>query len=140
LVIHCREAWDDVLKILAAHGAPDRVVMHCFSGDAEVVRMCAEQGWYVSFAGNLTFDNAQPLRDAAAVAPLELTLTETDSPYLTPHPHRGGLNDPSYVTYTLRALAEIHGRPVDQVADTVLSNADPKRTFLSLLPAGTLPV
>jgi TatD DNase family protein len=123
LVIHCREAWDDLLKVLEAHGAPDRVVMHCFSGDAEVVRRCAEQGWYLSFAGNLTFTNAQPLRDAAAVAPLDLTLTETDSPYLTPHPHRGRANDPSHVVYTLRALAEIHGRPVEEVADTVLANA-----------------
>lgn len=109
LVIHCRDAWDDCLRILEDAGPPDRVVMHCFSGDAEVVRRCAEAGWFLSFAGNLTFRNAQPLRDAAAIAPPELVLTETDSPYLTPHPHRGEVNDPSYVAHTLRALAQVLG-------------------------------
>jgi TatD DNase family protein len=123
LVIHCREAWDDCLAILDDQGPPARVVMHCFSGDLAVTERCAERGWYLSFAGNVTFANAQDLRDAAGAAPLDLLLTETDSPYLTPHPHRGKPNDPSYVPYVLRTLAEVQDRPVDQVEAAVSANA-----------------
>jgi TatD DNase family protein len=123
LVIHCRDAWDDCLEILEDQGAPDRVVMHCFSGDLEVARRCVERGWYLSFAGNVTFANAQALRDVATTVPLGLLLTETDSPYLTPHPHRGKPNDPSYVPYVLRTLAEVQDRPVDQVESAVEENA-----------------
>lgn len=123
LVIHCREAWEDCLDILVDQGAPDRVVMHCFSGDVEVARRCAEAGWYLSYAGNVTFKNAAELRGSAAVTPLELLLTETDSPFLTPHPHRGEPNDPSYVPLTLRTLADVQGRDVAVVAEAVLANA-----------------
>ncbi|WP_052666063.1 TatD family hydrolase [Nitriliruptor alkaliphilus] len=123
LIVHCREAWDDLLDVLDAHGAPERVVMHCFSGDEKVVARCAEHGWYLSFAGNVTFKNAGVLRDAAAATPLELLLTETDSPYLTPHPHRGEANDPSYLPFTLRTLAELHGRTDEDLADVVMANA-----------------
>lgn len=122
LVIHCRDAWAACLAVLDEEGPPDRVVMHCFSGDLEVVRRCAEAGWYLSFAGNVTFRNAQDLRDAAAAAPAELLLTETDSPYLTPHPHRGHWNDPSYVPHTLRALAATRGADVRELAATVRAN------------------
>jgi TatD DNase family protein len=83
-------------------------------------------GWYLSFAGNVTFANAQPLRDAAAATPLELLLTETDSPFLTPHPHRGKPNDPSYVPYVLRTLAEVQDRPVDQVESAVERKRAPR--------------
>jgi TatD DNase family protein len=123
LVIHCREAWEHCLTILEDHGAPDRVVMHCFSGDERVVARCAERGWFLSYAGNITFTNAQPIRDAAARTPHELLLTETDAPFLTPHPHRGQANDPSYLPYVLRALADIHDLPVDQAAEVVAANA-----------------
>jgi TatD DNase family protein len=123
LVIHCREAWDDCLEILEDQGAPERVVMHCFSGDLDVTRRCADRGWYLSFAGNVTFANAQDLRGVAAAAPLELLLTETDAPFLTPHPHRGKPNDPSYVPYVLRTLAGVQGLPVDQVEEAVHANA-----------------
>ncbi len=123
LVIHCREAWDDCLKILDDVEVPERIVMHCFSGDAEVTRRCAANGWYLSFAGNVTFKNAADLREAAAVAPLELLLTETDSPFLTPHPHRGKPNDPSYVPYVLAALAEAQGRDGAEVEQAVYANA-----------------
>jgi TatD DNase family protein len=123
LVIHCRDAWDDLLRILDDHGAPERVVMHCFSGDPDVVRHCAERGWYLSYAGNVTFKNADDLRASAAVTPLELLLTETDSPFLTPHPFRGQPNDPSYVPHTLRALADVLGRDHEAVADAVERNA-----------------
>ncbi|MEX2504617.1 MAG: TatD family hydrolase [Egicoccus sp.] len=127
LVIHCRDAWEDCLDILVDEGAPERVVMHCFSGDLETTKRCAEAGWYLSFAGNVTFGNAGDLREAAAAAPLELLLTETDSPFLTPHPHRGKPNDPSYVPYTLRTLAEVQGRPVDEVEAAVETNT--RRAF-----------
>lgn len=132
LVIHCRDAWDPLLAVLADQGAPDRVVMHCFSGDREVVARCAAAGWYLSFAGNLTFRNAADLRAAAAVAPLDLLLTETDSPYLTPHPHRGRPNDPSMIPHTLRALAACRGQDVEVVARAVETNA--ARAFRVDLP------
>lgn len=127
LVIHCREAWDDCLAVLEDHGAPERVVMHCFSGDEQVVDRCAERGWFLSYAGNVTFKNAEQLRLAAARTPRELLLTETDSPYLTPHPHRGAANDPSYLPYTLRTLADVTGAGLEELADTVLDNA--RRAF-----------
>ena len=123
LVIHCREAWHDCLDILEDAGAPARVVMHCYSGDLEITRRCADSGWYMSFAGNVTFKNAGELREAAAVVPSHLLLTETDSPFLTPHPHRGKPNDPSYVPYVLRTLAEVQGRAVEAVEKDVLANA-----------------
>ena len=123
LVVHCREAWDDLLAILEEHGAPERVVMHCFSGDEKVVAHCAERGWYLSYAGNVTFKNAGALRDAAARTPIDLVLTETDSPYLTPHPHRGEPNDPSYLPFTVRALAELYGRPAEDLAQRIEANA-----------------
>ncbi len=122
LVIHCRDAWDDLLAVLDDVGAPERVVMHCFSGDLAVVERCAQAGWYVSFAGNVTFKNAGELRQAAAEVPLELLLTETDAPFLTPHPHRGEPNDPSYVGLTLATLAEVQGRDPVEVADAVEAN------------------
>ncbi len=127
LVIHCREAWDDCLELLDDHGAPERVVMHCFSGDAKVVEHCAQRGYYLSFAGNVTFNNAEELRVAAAAAPRELLLTETDSPFLTPHPHRGRPNDPSYVPLVAAQLASLHDLEVDQMADILDDNA--RRAF-----------
>lgn len=122
LVIHCREAWEDCLDLLANHGAPERVVMHCFSGDVGVTERCADAGYFLSFAGNVTFGNAGALREAAAAAPLELLLTETDSPFLTPHPHRGKPNDPSYVPITLRALAEAQNRTAETLERAVSAN------------------
>jgi TatD DNase family protein len=107
LVIHDRDAHEDVLAILEDEGPPDKVIFHCFSGDAAMAKRCAESGYVMSFAGNITFKNAQPLRDAAAAAPPELLLVETDSPFLTPVPHRGRPNSPALVAHTLRALADI---------------------------------
>jgi len=122
LVVHCRDAWPEVLATLDDVGAPDRVVMHCFSGDLEVVARCAEAGYYASFAGNVTFRNAGPLREAAAAVPPELLLTETDSPYLTPHPHRGEANDPSFVPFTARTLAEVQGMSEAVLLERVAEN------------------
>jgi TatD DNase family protein len=127
LMIHDREAHADVLRILAEEGPPPRVVFHCFSGDVAMVKQCAEAGYVMSFAGNVTFANAQPLRDAAAAAPPDLLLAETDAPFLTPVPNRGRPNEPAQVAYTLRCLAEVQGLDLAELCDTVSATAD--RTF-----------
>ena len=107
LVIHDREAHQDVLDILEADGPPERVIFHCFSGDAAMAKHCAGAGYVMSFAGNITFKNAGALREAAAAAPVELLLVETDAPFLTPVPHRGKPNSPAMAAHTVRALADI---------------------------------
>jgi TatD DNase family protein len=107
LVIHDRDAHEDVLDILEAEGPPEKVIFHCFSGDAAMAKRCAEAGYVMSFAGNVTFKNAGPLREAAAAAPVELLLVETDAPFLTPVPNRGKPNSPAQVAHTVRALADI---------------------------------
>ena len=103
--IHDRDAHDAVLETLERVGAPERTVFHCFSGDADMARIAAERGYYLSFAGNITFKNAQNLRDALAVIPRELILVETDAPFLTPTPHRGRPNAPYLIPVTLRFMA-----------------------------------
>lgn len=123
LVVHCRDAWDECLEILADAGAPPRVVMHCYSGDLEVTARCVEAGYYLSFAGNVTFTNAEALREVAAAVPLDLLLTETDSPFLTPHPHRGKANDPSYLPLTLRTLARVKECEESELERAVSANA-----------------
>ncbi|MGN6176478.1 MAG: TatD family hydrolase, partial [Streptosporangiaceae bacterium] len=90
-----------------AEGPPERVIFHCFSGDAAMAKRCADAGYVMSFAGNITFKNAQPLREAAAAAPADLLLVETDAPFLTPVPNRGKPNSPAMVAHTVRALADI---------------------------------
>jgi TatD DNase family protein len=127
LMIHDREAHADVLRILEEEGPPPRVVFHCFSGDVAMVKQCAEAGYVMSFAGNVTFTNAQPLRDAAAAVPADLLLAETDAPFLTPVPNRGRPNAPAQVAYTLRCLAEVRGLDLAELCDTVTATAE--RTF-----------
>ncbi|MEU8917077.1 TatD family hydrolase [Streptomyces nigrescens] len=122
LVIHDREAHDDVLRILREEGAPDRVVFHCYSGDAEMAKICAAAGYFMSFAGNVTFKNAQPLRAALAVAPPELVLVETDAPFLTPAPYRGRANAPYLIPVTLRAMAEVTALTEDALATAIAAN------------------
>ena len=97
------------MQVLREEGAPERVVFHCFSGDEELARICNEEGWYMSFAGTVTFKNAANLRAALAIAEPELVLVETDAPFLTPHPHRGRPNASYMVPYTVRAMAELTG-------------------------------
>ncbi|MCD0483949.1 TatD family hydrolase [Streptacidiphilus sp. ASG 303] len=122
LVIHDREAHDDVLRVLEEEGAPERTVFHCYSGDAAMAKVCAERGYYMSFAGNVTFKSAQPLRDALAVAPLDLVLVETDAPFLTPAPYRGRPNAPYLIPVTLRAMAQAKGVTEDELAAAVAAN------------------
>src|ERR1043165_6649549 len=119
LVIHDREAHADVLRVLKEEGAPERTVFHCYSGDADMAQICAENGYFMSFAGNVTFKNAQPLRDALAVAPLELVLVETDAPFLTPAPYRGRPNAPYLIPVTLRAMAGVKGVTEEALAPSV---------------------
>jgi TatD DNase family protein len=109
LVIHDRDAHDDVLRIVDEEGAPDRWVMHCFSGDAVFARACLDRGAHLSFAGTVTFKNAAPLREALAITPLDRVLVETDAPYLTPTPYRGRPNASYLVPVTVRAMAEVLG-------------------------------
>jgi TatD DNase family protein len=123
LMIHDREAHADVLRILAEEGPPDRVVFHCFSGDVPMVKQCAEGGYVMSFAGNVTYRNAQPLRDAAAAAPAELILAETDAPFLTPVPNRGKPNEPALTADTLRCLAEVKSMDLAALCDAVTATA-----------------
>jgi TatD DNase family protein len=122
LVIHDRDAHADVLRILAEEGAPERTVFHCYSGDAEMAKICADAGYFMSFAGTVTFKNAQPLRDALTVAPEELVLVETDAPFLTPAPFRGRPNAPYLIPVTLRAMAEVRGAGEDAFATAVAAN------------------
>jgi TatD DNase family protein len=124
LVIHDRDAHADVLRILDEETLPDRVVFHCFSGDADMARHCAGRGWFVSFAGPVTFANAGSLRGALAETPLDRVLVETDAPFLTPHPHRGKPNASYLVPLTVRRMAEVLNTPLDDLCATVQRNTD----------------
>ena len=107
LQIHDRDAHDDVLQILADEGAPERTLFHCFSGDAAMARECVERGYHLSFSGTVTFKNAQSLREALAVTPLDRLQVETDAPFLTPVPFRGRPNAGYLVPLTVRAMAQV---------------------------------
>jgi TatD DNase family protein len=124
LVIHDRDAHDDVLAVLADQGAPEVVVFHSFSGDAEMAKRCAAAGYFMSFSGPVTYKNAGYLREAARVAPVELMLVETDAPYLPPVPHRGKPNAPYLIPLTLRCLAEVKGMDVAALAAAISVNGE----------------
>ena len=120
--IHDRDAHDAVLETLERVGAPDRTVFHCFSGDEGMARYCAERGYYLSFAGNVTFKNAQNLRDALAVTPVDRVLVETDAPFLTPIPHRGRPNAPYVIPVTVRFMAAELGLELDEFCAQLAAN------------------
>ena len=122
--IHDREAHEEVIETLLRVGAPERTVFHCFSGDAEMARLCADNGWYLSFAGNITFKNAANLREALEVIPRDHILVETDAPFLTPLPHRGRPNSPYLIPVTLRFMAEHLGTDVAMLAAQISSNTE----------------
>ena len=124
LVIHDRDAHGDVLRVLHDAGPPDRVVFHCFSGDAAMAAHCVEQGWWLSFAGTVTFKNADGLRKALAVAQLDRLLVETDAPYLTPMPFRGRPNASYLIPHTVRAMAAVKGVDEDTLCTAVATNTD----------------
>ena len=122
--IHDRDAHDEVIATLQRVGAPERTVFHCFSGDAAMARIAAEHGWYLSFAGTVTFKNAGNLREALAVIPRERILVETDAPFLTPMPYRGRPNSPYLVLHTLRFIAGFLGVDDEQLAAEVSANTE----------------
>ncbi|WP_131103606.1 TatD family hydrolase [Ornithinimicrobium sufpigmenti] len=124
LQVHDRDAHEDILRILAEEGAPERTVLHCFSGDMEMARECVRRGYYLSFAGTVTFRSAKGLRDALAVTPLEHLLVETDAPYLTPTPHRGRVNAPYLVPLTVRAMAETLNVSVPELCQALSANSE----------------
>jgi TatD DNase family protein len=126
VVIHCREAEDDVLRLLRvefdAYG-PIRGVMHSFTGDRAVAEKCLAMGLYLSFAGMLTYKNAAQLREVAAGVRLDWILVETDSPYLAPVPVRGKRNEPAFVAHTAACLAGLHGLSIEALAELTSTNA-----------------
>jgi TatD DNase family protein len=112
-----------VIRVLESEGAPELVVFHCYSGDADMARYCTERGWYLSFAGTVTFKNAAGLREALAVTPLDRVLVETDAPYLTPTPYRGRPNASYLVPLTVRAMADTLAVDEGTLADALWTNA-----------------
>jgi TatD DNase family protein len=124
LQVHDRDAHEDVLRILAEEGAPSHTVMHCFSGDITMARECVERGYFLSFAGTVTFKNATQLRNALAVTPTANLLVETDAPYLTPVPHRGATNAPYLVPLTVRAMAAVLSTDVPALCTALAANSE----------------
>lgn len=122
LVVHVRDAWPDTLRVLE-EGSAERVVIHCFSGDADVARECLARGYYLSFAGNVTYPKNEHLRQSARAAPLDRLLVETDSPFLAPQKLRGSDNEPANVTITLRELASERGETFETLRDATAANA-----------------
>ena len=124
LQIHDRDSHDDVIRILDEEGAPNAVVMHCFSGDVNFARACLERGFHLSFAGTVTFKNTHSLRDALAVTPLDRVLVETDAPYLTPHPFRGATNEPALMPLTVRVMARVMGVSVPELCAEISTTSE----------------
>jgi len=122
LVIHTREAWDDTFAILRAEGVPARTVFHCFTGGPTEARLCLDLDTSLSFSGIVTFKTAGDVRAAAALAPLDRILVETDAPYLTPVPHRGSPNGPAFVTLVGAAVAAAKGLAVEEVEAATWAN------------------
>jgi TatD DNase family protein len=124
LIIHDRDAHADVLRVLDSEGAPETVVLHCFSGDAEFAAECVRRGYYLSFAGTVTFATAGHLREAAVLTPLEQIMVETDAPYLTPMPYRGRPNASYLIPVTVRALAETRGTDLDTLCAAISATGE----------------
>jgi len=123
LVIHTRDAWDETFEILVAESVPSRTVFHCFTGGPDEAERCIELGAWLSVSGIVTFNSAAQLQLAVAATPLDRLMVETDSPYLTPVPHRGSRNRPALVGLVGEAVARLHGRPVAEVASMTTSTA-----------------
>ena len=123
LMIHNRDADNQVLDVLRAEGAPPNVIFHCFSSGEQMARRCLDAGWFLSLSGTVSFRNATALHEAARLIPPELLLVETDAPFLTPHPYRGAPNEPYCLPYTVRALADLTGRRAEDLARDATANA-----------------
>lgn len=122
LVIHDRDAHEDVLKVLEEVGAPEKTVFHCYSGDLEMAKYCVARGYVLSFAGTVTFKNAPELREAVKFVPDDLLLVETDSPFLAPTPHRGTLNTPAQIANIVRFIADERGVDATHIASVTSAN------------------
>lgn len=124
IMIHNREAHEDVVRILKEEGAAEvGGIMHCFSGSWEIARMCLDMNFYISFAGPVTFKNARRPKEVLTKTPLDRILIETDCPYLTPHPYRGKRNEPGYVRYVAEAAAELKGMDLEEICNITTQNA-----------------
>ncbi|HVM65423.1 MAG TPA: TatD family hydrolase [Acidimicrobiales bacterium] len=124
LVVHTRDAWEDTFAVLDATGVPDRTVIHCFSGGPDEARGCLDRGAALSFSGIVTFKNAEPVREAAALCPLDRLLVETDAPFLAPVPHRGATNEPAWVALVGERLASVRGVPTAVVEAATWANTE----------------
>jgi TatD DNase family protein len=124
LMIHDREAHDEVVETLKRVGAPEKVVFHCYSGDVQLAEICNENGWYMSFAGNITIKRNQGFRDSLKIARRELIMVETDAPFLAPEPYRGRANSPYLVPITVRFMAEQLGIGVNELASQLTQNTE----------------
>ena len=122
LVIHDRDSHEDVISVLLDQGAPSRVVFHCFSGDADMAQVCTEHGWFMSFAGVITFGSAESLREALRIVPDDLLLVETDAPYLTPKPNRGRVNATYLMPWTVQRMAQERGADLAELCDVLTAN------------------
>ena len=124
LMIHDREAHAQVVETLKRVGAPNKVVFHCYSGDVDLAQVCSDNGWYMSFAGNITIKRNEHLRNSLAMAPKELILVETDAPFLTPEPFRGRPNASYLVPITVRKMAEVRNVDVNELAAQLSANTE----------------
>ncbi len=123
-MIHDRDAHEKVVETLRRVGAPEKVVFHCYSGDAQLAEICNENGWYMSFAGNITIKRNQDFRDSLKLARPELVLVETDAPFLSPEPYRGRANSPYLVPITVRFMAEQLGITANEMATRLNQNTE----------------
>lgn len=123
LIIHDRDAHEDILNVLKEEGAPEKVIFHCYSGDAQMAKECIRAGYFLSYSGTVTFKNAPDLREALKITPLTNLLVETDAPFLTPAPFRGALNSPAQIARTIRFMAEVLERPVEELCHATRENA-----------------
>ena len=124
LMIHTRDAYEDMLRVLDEEGAPENTVLHCYSSDAETARRCLDRGLVLSFSGTVTFSNATATAQAAAITPLDQMLVETDAPFLTPMPFRGQPNGPYLTPYTIRALADLTGTDLATLCQRLTATAE----------------
>ena len=123
MVVHVRDAWPEVLRVLD-EGSAERVVIHCFSGDAEIARECAERGYWISFAGNVTYPKSEHLRQAARAVDISRLLVETDAPFLAPQRLRGRDNAPANVLHAIEEIARVRDEDVANLAEATATNAE----------------
>jgi len=123
LIIHQRESKEDLIKILEESDLPEKIVFHCFGGDGELAKYCEERGFYISFTGIVTFKNALKVKEVAKNYPVEKIMAETDAPFLSPHPFRGKRNEPMFVKYIIKEIAELKGVNLEKISEIIFTNS-----------------